>query len=704
MFKTYKQELDWGGKRLTIETGKIARQSDGAVLVRYGNTSVLCTVVGAKKVNPEVDFFPLAVHYIEKRYAAGKIPGGFVKREGKPSDRETLISRLIDRPIRPLFPDNFRNEVQVICTVLSHDMENDSDVISIIGSSAALAISGLPFLHNVAAAKVGIDDKDNFILNPTVEQLKDSALDLIVAGTNDGVLMVESEAKELSEDRMLQAVNFAHESFLPVIDVIDKLAKDASKPKWVLEDNSAKDDKVLSAVSKLVEDDLRSAYKERKKAIRVEKLADIREKVLANVVQDDSDLYTTTRVASQLKTFEKEIVRNDLLKNKVRIDGRKLDEIRTIDCEVNVVPCVHGSALFTRGETQSLVVSTLGTSDDEQIVDSIHEEYREKFMLHYNFPPYSVGEAGRMGATSRREIGHGKLAWRALNPVMPTKDSFPYTVRVVSEITESNGSSSMATVCGSSLSMMDAGVPMCRPVSGIAMGLVKSGNDFVVLSDILGDEDHLGDMDFKVAGTDQGITALQMDIKITSITKDIMQQALEQACQGRKHILAEMSKALKQSRKTVSDNAPKMHTINIDKDKIRSLIGTGGKTIRQICDDTNAKINISEEGVVEIAANSSKEMDSAIDMINAIVQDLEIGMKYQGTVSKILDFGAIVSIMGDKTGLVHISQIQDERTENVADVINVNDKVWVKVTDIDNSGKVRLTMKELDQKTGKEKK
>ena len=704
MFNIHKQELDWGGKTLKIETGRIARQSDGAVLVKYGDTVVLCTVVGAKKAKLDIDFFPLTVHYIEKRYAAGKIPGGFIKREGKPSDRETLISRLIDRPIRPLFPDDFHNEVQIICTVLSHDMTNDSDAISIIGASAALAISGLPCLHNVAAAKVGMDKKENFILNPTLEEIKESKLDLVVAGTTEGVLMVESEAKELSEEKMLQAVNFAHESFQPVIKIIEKLAKDASKPKWILEDNSKDNVTVINKISKIAKKDLTIAYKEREKSSRVTQLSAIREKVLEEVVQENDVLFSESRVLSQLKKLEKEVMRGDLLKNKTRIDGRKLDEIRPIKCEVNIVPCVHGSALFTRGETQSLVMTTLGTADDEQIVDNIHGEYREKFMLHYNFPPYSVGEAGRMGATSRREIGHGKLAWRSLNPIMPNKEEFPYTIRVVSEITESNGSSSMATVCGSSLSMMDAGVPMKSPVSGIAMGLIKSGKDFVVLSDILGDEDHLGDMDFKVAGTSQGITSLQMDIKITSINKDIMEQALNQAHAGRKHILNEMSQALTESRKDVSDNAPKMHNINIDKDKIRSLIGPGGKTIRQICDETNAKINISEEGVVEIAANSSNDMNSAIEMINAIVKDLEIGMKYHGTVSKILDFGAVVNVMGDKTGLVHISQIQDERTENVSDILSMNDKVWVKITDIDSSGKVRLTMKELDQKTGKEKK
>ncbi|HBN22447.1 MAG TPA: polyribonucleotide nucleotidyltransferase [Holosporales bacterium] len=702
MFKAHKQEIEWGGRTLTLETGKVARQSDGAVIVTYGKTSVLCTAVSAKKAAPGVDFFPLAVHHVEKYYAAGRIPGGFFKREGRPTEREILISRLIDRPIRPLFPDNFRNETQVICNLLSHDMENDPDIIALIGASAALSIAGVPFAGPVAAAKIALDSEGSFILNPTVAQAKESNLDLVVAGTTEGVLMVESEASELSEDLMLDAVMFAHKGFQPVIEAINKLKADAGKEAWVLEDTSKEDGDVFAAVQKSAEKAMRAAYQVRDKQERVGQLNDLRSTTLEAVIDADSDVFTEARALAQFKKLEKKVVRGDMIKTKTRIDGRDLETVREIKCEVNVVPQVHGSALFTRGETQALVITTLGTSSDEQIIDSIDGEYRECFMLHYNFPPYSVGEARRFGPPGRREIGHGKLAWRALNPVIPTKEEFPYTLRVVSEITESNGSSSMATVCGTSLSLMDAGVTMHKPVAGIAMGLIKEEDDFIVLSDILGDEDHLGDMDFKVAGTKDGITSLQMDIKVTSITRDIMKQALKQALDARIHILGEMAHALTDARTEVSDNAPKMHKMQIKKEKIRDLIGPGGKMIRQICEEADVKIDISEEGEVEVAGNSAEAIDKAISMINSVCLDPEVGEKHHGKVIKLMDFGAIVSFMGDKTGLVHISQLKNERVEQVSDVVKEGDSVWVKILEVDARGKVRLSMKSLDQETGED--
>ncbi len=702
MFKVHKEEIQWGGRTLTIETGKIARQADGAVIITYGDTSVLCAAVCSKQPKSNCDFFPMSIHHVEKYYAAGRIPGGFFKREGKPTEREVLISRLIDRPIRPLFPANFHHETQIITNLLSHDMENDPDVIALIGASAALSISGAPFAGPVAAAKVALDCEGAFILNPTVSETKKSDLELVVAGTSEGVLMVESEASELSEEKMLDALMFAHESFQPVIEMINKLKKAVGKESWTVEDTSKDQKTVFDAVKKQGEDAVRSAYQIQIKQDRVTAISHAKSAALESLVKEDDLLFTESQVLAQFKKLEKSVVRGDIIKTKKRIDGRDLSTVRAIECEVNVVPRAHGSALFTRGETQALVIMTLGTSSDEQIIDSIQGEYRERFMLHYNFPPYSVGEAGRFGPPGRREIGHGKLAWRALNPMIPTKAEFPYTMRAVSEITESNGSSSMATVCGTSLAMMDAGVTLKKPVAGIAMGLIQEGDDFAVLSDILGDEDHLGDMDFKVAGTKDGITSLQMDIKVTSITKDIMQQALTQANANRLHILDEMAKALNSAREELSDSAPKMHKMTIKKEKIRDLIGPGGKMIRQICEEADVKIDISEDGEVEIAGNSTEALDKAIDMIKSVCVDPEVGSIFQGKVIKLMDFGAIVSFMGDKTGLVHISQLKNERVEKVADVVKDGDSVWVKILEVDPKGKVRLSMKTLDQKTGKE--
>lgn len=705
MFTIHRQEIEWGGRRLVLETGKVARQSDGAVIVTYGDTSLLCTAVGEKTVNPEVDFLPLTVHYQEKMYAAGRIPGGFFKREGKPSEREVLTSRLVDRPIRPLFPEDFFHEVQVVCTLLSHDRENDPSILAIIGASAALAISGIPFLGPIAAAKIGYKD-NKFILNPTLQENEQSLLDLVVAGTKDGVLMVESEAKELPEAIMLDAVMFAHEHFQPVIAAIEALAKKAGKPTWEIADVSSLDAQVYEKVQDLAQDKLQKAYQEHSKQVRLEAISSIRRDVLAALgtfMVEATGVFTESRILSQFKKLEKKIVRGDLLKKKTRIDGRDLTTVRPIIAEVNVLPRVHGSSLFTRGETQALVVTTLGTAQDEQVLDNIEGESRERFMLHYNFPPYSVGEVGRLGGPGRREVGHGKLAYRAINPLLPSKEKFPYALRVVSEITESNGSSSMATVCGTSLALMDAGVPMKAPAAGIAMGLVKEGKNFVVLSDILGDEDHLGDMDFKVAGTQEGVTALQMDIKVTGITREIMEQALKQAYEGRLHILGEMAKALEKAREDVSANAPKMVTIQINKDKIRDLIGPGGKNIRNICETAAVKVDISEDGNVEIAGNSSESIEKAIAMINNLVQEPEVGMVLKGTVSKLMEFGAIVSFMGDKTGLVHISQLANDRVKTVEDIVKPGDVVWIKILDIDERGKVKLSMKAIHQETGVEK-
>lgn len=689
MFKIARQEIDWAGRKLVLETGKIARQADGAVLVTYGETTVLCTVVAEKEVKPDMDFFPLTVHYQEKVFSVGRIPGGFFKREGRPTEKEVLTSRLIDRPIRPLFPEGFRNEVQVICTVLSHDLENDPDIIGLIGASAALAVSGVPFLGPVGAARVGYAN-GSYILNPTPAQLADSQLDLILAGTSSGVLMVESEAQELSEEIMLGAVEFGHKAFQPIINAIAKLKLAAGKADWEVAAPAYEATTIYNKVKKVAEKDLRAAYSITAKQDRYAAIAEAKtaakEKLSAEIEQE-------TALSNALKALEADILRNMILEDGKRVDGRDLTTIRPIVCETGILPRTHGSALFTRGETQALVVTTLGTSQDEQIIDALEGEYRERFMLHYNFPPFSVGEVGRMSSPGRREIGHGKLAWRAICPLLPSKEKFPYTLRTVSEITESNGSSSMATVCGTSLSMMDAGVPLPRPVAGIAMGLIKEGDKFSVLSDILGDEDHLGDMDFKVAGTETGITALQMDIKITSITHEIMGIALDQARHGRLHILQEMNKEIQASRESVSNHAPRMVTITVPKDKIREIIGPGGKMIREICETTGAKIDIEDDGTVNISAVDSAAIDAALATIRGIACDPEVGEIYEGKVVKIMDFGAFVNFMGNRDGLVHISELSPERVAKVSDVVQVGDTVRVKVTGFDDRGKIKLSMK-----------
>jgi len=698
MFDVQRVEIDWGGRPLVLETGRMARQADGAVLARYGDTVVLCTAVGQKAPKPGVDFFPLTVNYQEKTFAAGKIPGGFFKREGRPSEKEVLTSRLIDRPIRPLFAAGYRNETQVVCTTLSHDLENDPDIVAMVGTSAALTLSGIPFLGPIGAARVGYVD-GNYVLNPTLDQLKTSELELMVAGTVDGVLMVESEAKELSEDVMLGAVMFGHKQFQPVIEAIIKLAERAAKEPWPLPSADEREEKTRSVVAATIRDDLVAAYAETSKQARSDMLAAAKQKVIE--AEEAAEL-APEMVGYAVKDLEKDIVRGAILKTGKRIDGRDTKTVRPIECEVNMLPRAHGSALFTRGETQALVVTTLGTGEDEQIIDALAGEYREHYMLHYNFPPYSTGETKRMVSPGRREIGHGKLAWRALRALLPEKESFPYTIRVVSEITESNGSSSMATVCGSSLSMMDAGVPLKRPVAGIAMGLIKEEDGFAVLSDILGDEDHLGDMDFKVAGTDQGVTALQMDIKITSITEEIMKIALAQARDGRLHILDEMAKALSRSREAVSQNAPRITVISIPKDKIREVIGTGGKVIREICEVTGAKIDIEDDGTIKVAAVDERAATAAIEWIRGIVAEPEVGQIYRGKVVKTVDFGAFVNFLGSRDGLVHISELQPSRTKQTTDVVNVGDEVYVKVLGIDDRGKVKLSMKVVDQKSGEE--
>ena len=696
MFEVYRKELTWGGKLLTFETGKIARQADGAVMVTYGGTTVLCTAVGASTAKPGIDFFPLTVNYQEKTFAAGRIPGGFFKREGRPSEKETLVSRLIDRPIRPLFHKNFKNETQVIATVLSHDMENDPDIVAIIGASAALTISGLPFMGPIGACRVGWSGSE-YILNPTIDQMKDAKLDLVVAGTKEGVLMVESEASELSEEVMLGAVDYGHREIESVIDAIIELAEVAAKePRPLPEEPVDKDDylKVIKPYSKKFE----KAYKEKDKSIRSKTLNEIRNEVLDKF----GETVNVTLASTLIKNLESDIVRGNILKTKKRIDGRDTKTVRPIVAEVGTLPRAHGSALFTRGETQALVVATLGTGQDEQIIDSLEGEYRSKFMLHYNFPPYSVGEAGRIGSPGRREIGHGKLAWRAVNPLLPNGEDFPYTVRIVSEVTESNGSSSMATVCGTSLALMDAGVPIKKPVAGIAMGLIKEKNDFSVLSDILGDEDHLGDMDFKVAGTKDGITSLQMDIKITSITKEIMEIALGQAKEGRIHILDEMAKAISNSREVLAESAPKITTMKIKLEKIRDVIGPGGKMIREICESTGAKVDIEDDGTIKIAASDTEAAEAAQKRINDIVAEAELGVIYTGKVVKTVDFGAFVNFLGTKDGLVHISELQDARTEKTTDICKEGDIVKVKVIGFDDRGKVKLSMKRVDQETGEE--
>jgi len=700
MFKIENEVLEWGGKTLTLETGRVARQAHGSVIATYGGTSVLATVVADYEPKPGLDFFPLTVNYQEKAYAAGKIPGGFFKREGRPSEKETLVSRLIDRPIRPLFAKGFQNETQVLATVISYDGENDPDVVAMIAVSAALTLSGVPFMGPIAAARVGYIN-DEYILNPTKEQLdEDCKLDLVVAGTDSAVLMVESEAKELSEEVMLGAVSFGQDSFKPVTKAIIQLAEKAAKEPRVLEEIDLSD--LQEIVGKIVREKLLSAYKESDKQKRSNKIAEIKSDLINELVNEDNPDIIESEVNSVFKNIEKDIVRGSILDTGLRIDGRDLETVRPVHSDVSILPLTHGSSLFTRGETQALVVTTLGTGLDEKYVDGLDETYKEKFMLHYNFPPYSVGETGRTGFTSRREIGHGKLAWRSLQAVLPEYDDFPYTIRLVSEITESNGSSSMATVCGSSLSLMDAGVPLKRPVAGIAMGLIKEDDKVAVLSDILGDEDHLGDMDFKVAGTSEGITSLQMDIKITGITKDIMDTALTQAKAGRIHILAEMAKAIEKPRDTVNSTAPRIETIQVPVDKIRDVIGSGGKVIREIVEESGAKVDINDDGIVKIASSDTDSLNKALELINSIVAEPEAGEIYEGKVVKIMDFGAFVNFFGKKDGLVHISQLANERVKNVTDIVSEGDVVKVKLLGFDNRGKVKLSMKEVDQKTGKE--
>ena len=699
MFTISREEIDWGGRPLILETGRIARQADGAVLATYGDTTVLATVVADRSPKAGIDFFPLTVNYQEKSYAAGKIPGGYFKREGRPSEKETLVSRLIDRPIRPLFVKGFKNETQVIATVLSHDLENDSDIVAMVAVSAALTISGVPFLGPIGAARVGFADGE-YILNPTLEEMKESNLDLVVAGTGDAVLMVESQASELSEEVMLGAVMHGHREFQPVINAIISLAeKCAKEPREVPENN---DDELKEKVSGIARGDLEAAYQEADKSARQEKIAAAKDKVMADLLPEDADADTAIALSGAFKGLESDIVRGGILDTEKRIDGRGLADVRPIISEVGVLPRAHGSALFTRGETQALVVATLGTGDDEQLVDALEGTYKENFMLHYNFPPYSVGETGRVGFTGRREIGHGKLAWRAIKPMLPTAEDFPYTLRLVSEITESNGSSSMATVCGASLAMMDAGVPLQKPVAGIAMGLIKEGDRFAVLSDILGDEDHLGDMDFKVAGTQDGITSLQMDIKITGITEEIMQVALTQAKGGRDHILGEMASALGEARTEMGEYAPKIETIKIAQDKIREVIGSGGKVIREIVETTGAKVDISDDGTIKVASSDAAVIQAAIDWINSIAAEPEVGVIYEGTVVKTMDFGAFVNFFGKRDGLVHISQLADRRVEKTTDIVKEGDTVKVKLMGFDDRGKVRLSMKVVDQETGED--
>ena len=687
MFKQFKEEIDFGGKKVILETGKIARQADGAIIATWGETVVIATVVGAKKVNPETDYFPLSVNYQEKYYAAGKIPGGYFKREARPTEAETLISRLIDRPIRPLFPDDFRNEVQVLPTVLSYDNENEADILSIIACSAALSISGLPFKGPVGASRVGFID-GKCVLNPTKKELENSKLDLVVAGTKDAVLMVESEASGLTEKEMLDAVKFGHEGFVSVIKGIEKLAKKCSKEAWKIEKKDHS--KVAKKIQKELTKDLEKAFSEKDKKKRSELINLAGEKCKTLFEKDETLL--EHEIMLQLKNLEKDIVRTRILKSKKRIDGRGLSDVRPIKCEVGILPRTHGSALFTRGETQALVTTTLGTTDDEQRIESLEGLTRKRFMLHYNFPPFSVGETGRIG-TGRREVGHGKLAWRALNSSLPKKENFPYTLRIVSEITESNGSSSMATVCGSSLALMDAAVPIAEPVAGIAMGLIKEKDKFSILSDILGDEDHLGDMDFKVAGTKDGITSLQMDIKITGITFEIMEQALAQAKEGRVYILNEMNKTLKSSRKEVGKHTPKMETIKVDKKDIATVIGKGGATIREIVEKSGAKVDVKDTGEVTVAAANEETRKIAVQMINDLVAKPEMGKTYKGKVVKIMEFGAFVNFLGKQDGLVHISQLAAKRVQKVTDVVKEGDEVSVKVIGFDR-GKVKLSIKE----------
>ena len=700
-FKVSRREMDWGGRKLVLETGKIARQAEGAVVASYGETVVVATVCAAKEVAADQDFFPLTVNYQEKYYAAGKIPGGFMKREGKPSEREVLISRLIDRPIRPLFPDAFKNEVQVVCTVLSHDKQTDSDIISMIAASAALSLSGIPFLGPIGAAKIGYKD-GQYILNPTIEQQKESLLELSVAGTKEGVLMVESEAQELSEEVMLGAVMFGFENFQPVIQMIEDLTKEAGKPRWEMPTFPKEFDELYEKVAKQFRAKYEEAFKETDKLKRGENLGALAEEVKATI--DPENEMEVKYVNDVIEKLMHRVMREGVLNTGRRIDGRDTKTVRPISCQVDVLPMAHGSALFTRGETQALVVTTLGTGDDAQIVDGLLDEYKEDFMLNYNFPPFSVGECGRLGTPGRREIGHGKLAWRAIHPMMPKdSDTFPYTVRVVSDIMESNGSSSMATVCGTTMSLEAAGVPLKKPVAGIAMGLIKEDDGRVaILTDILGDEDHLGDMDFKVAGTKDGVTALQMDIKITSITKEIMEKALAQAHEGRIHIMGEMAKAISEPRPHVSDKAPRIVSIKIPVDKIREVIGTGGKVIREITEKTNTKIEITDDGIVKIASLKKEDGDAALEWVMGIVAEPEEGKIYKGVITKIMDFGAFVRFLGTTEGLVHISEVKNERIASVSDFYKEGDTLWVKCLGTDNRGKIKLSAKRVNQETGED--
>ncbi|MFL6831398.1 MAG: polyribonucleotide nucleotidyltransferase [Xanthobacteraceae bacterium] len=701
MFDIHRVELDWGGRKLVLETGKIARQADGAVVATYGESKVLATVVAAKEPREGVDFLPLTVDYQEKFYAAGRIPGGYFKREGRPTEKETLVSRLIDRPVRPLFAEGWRNETQVIVTTLSHDLENDPDILAMIAASAALTLSGAPFMGPLGAARVGFVNNE-YVLNPLLDEMTESQLDLVVAGTQDAVLMVESEAKELTEEVMLGAVMFGHRHFQPVIDAIIKLAEKAAKEPRELQvaDASALEKDMLA----LIEHDLRAAYAIANKAERHQAVDAAKAKVVAHFCPEgvENPPYSAQQVADIFKTIEAKIVRWNILDTGRRIDGRDVKSVRPIACEVGVLPRAHGSSLFTRGETQALVVATLGTGEDEQWIDALQGTYKETFLLHYNFPPFSVGETGRMGGPRRREIGHGKLAWRAIHPILPPHHEFPYTLRVVSEITESNGSSSMASVCGTSLALMDAGVPVKRPTAGIAMGLILEDKRYAVLSDILGDEDHLGDMDFKVAGTERGVTSLQMDIKIAGITEEIMRVALDQAKEGRMHILGEMAKALVQHRAQLGEHAPRIEVFNIPVDKIREVIGSGGKVIREIVEKTGAKIDISDDGTVKVASANGDAMKAAINWIKSIASEPEVGHIYEGTVVKVMDFGAFVNFFGAKDGLVHISQLAPRRVQKVTDVVKEGDKVKVKLLGFDERGKVRLSMKVVDQATGED--
>jgi polyribonucleotide nucleotidyltransferase len=698
MFDMKKVEIQWGGQTLSLETGRVARQADGAVIATLGETVVLCAVTAARSVKEGQDFFPLTVHYQEKFSAAGRIPGGFFKRERGATEKETLTSRLIDRPIRPLFPEGFYNEINVIAQVMSYDGENEPDILAMIAASAALTLSGVPFMGPIGAARVGYVDGD-YVLNPTTEQVAEGDLDLVVAGTQNAVMMVESEAKELSEDVMLGAVMFAHRACQDVIGAIIDLAEQAAKDPWEMApqaDVSAAKKKLKDLIGK----DIAAAYKLTDKSARSNALNEARAKAKAAFAEESpQDQMAAMKL---VKKLEAEIVRTAILKDGTRIDGRDTKTVRPIDAIVGFLPRTHGSALFTRGETQAICTTTLGTKDAEQMIDGLDGLSYSNFMLHYNFPPYSVGEVGRFGAPGRREVGHGKLAWRALHPVLPSKDEFPYTIRVLSDITESNGSSSMATVCGGSLSMMDAGVPLKRPVSGIAMGLILEGKDFAVISDILGDEDHLGDMDFKVAGTSEGITSLQMDIKIAGITEEIMKIALAQANEGRAHILGEMAKALDHTREELSAHAPRIETLQIDKSKIREVIGTGGKVIREIVAETGAKVDIDDEGLIKISSSDVNQIEAARKWILGIVEEAEVGKVYTGKVVNLVDFGAFVNFMGGKDGLVHVSEIRNERVEKVADVLSEGQEVKVKVLEIDQRGKVRLSMRVVDQETGEE--